>query len=361
MSNYKNQIESLYDASLLDGLPRETAIDLLHNQEKSPWYMQMLLGFCGWLASFFVMGFLFILIIDDLDSSITSALIGVTLVVGSFFVCKASKSPFVEQIGLAIGLAGLLLIWYAMLEMNWDRLLFSTSVMCVTLTLVSLIMPSNLYRFLCGFFATICFAFVLDDISLFAFYTPILLALCSILWLKEFSFGSEINRLRTVAYGFSIGLIVVKLFTTYDSLQATSDVVVLENTIDWLDEVLCCLVLFTSMYYLHKSQQLRLPSQLRLVAFTLLVSLCLLSIVANGIAMSMSFVVIAYAIKNRLLFVVGLLSVILSFSAYYYDLNMSLMNKSGVLLLLGLVSIFLARSVAKRRMPAKPISEKGTL
>jgi len=69
-----------------------------------PWFVVLLLGFSGWLAGLF--GLLFLGLLFKPDGAAGFAVIGTLLLGGAFALYRAPAGPFVEQLALAVSMAG---------------------------------------------------------------------------------------------------------------------------------------------------------------------------------------------------------------------------------------------------------------
>jgi len=124
-----------------------------------PWFVSLMLGFAGWLAGFFLL--LFIEVVFDVDSSLGWFGLGAALLVFAWAMYFADRNAvFLDQLALAISIAGQFAVAWALLEQ-----VHSEVVVCATLLGIQLavfaVMPNKAARALATFFAAIAWIYLL--------------------------------------------------------------------------------------------------------------------------------------------------------------------------------------------------------
>lgn len=313
--------------------------------QHAPWYISLLMGFCGWLAALFFMSFIGFAISVIYDSFFGLSVVGVSFIIGAYFVMMKNQSEFFTHACIAISCAGQMMIGFALFEHidTHDSILWLIA-MAMQIGLM-LLMPSSVHRCMSALFTTLCFAMLLNetsealntDLKLISFFSPILMLIVGYLWLNEFTLFNALDKkaghkkASSIGYGLSFGLIIVKIIL---SLTAKSNDNDLQNWIQFsplIDEILCIGILFFFGFKLYKQHNFlnQTTDRLLLVGFTLLI--CALTLFANGIALSILLILLGYCERNKVLMSLGLLSVFINISVYYYWLEISLLDKSFIL------------------------------
>jgi hypothetical protein len=121
-----------------------------------PWYVSLVLGGAGWLASLF--GFLFVLLLFEPQTPVGSAIAGIVMLGAGFGLYAADRdSAFFEQLALALWLAGQLGLMYAVAEATDSGTATAVFTGALSATLV-VTLPNRFARTLSAFFACIAWA-----------------------------------------------------------------------------------------------------------------------------------------------------------------------------------------------------------
>ena len=348
MKNSIELVEFLKQSELINPLHLNDSEELI-----SPWYIKVLMGFCGWLSAIFTLGFLGMGIASLFDSPIGLSVLGVLMIGGSFFILSSAKSEFIEHMGLAVSFAGQALIVFAIFIHSESMELFSWAVLTLMCCFLSLLMPSYIHRVMSAYFATLCFSFFMFEAQLSSIFSSIVLFVVALMWLYEFTFSQQIRKLQSIAYGAVFGLLQFKtsiLFTQHGQTWALES---LPSVNQWVDEGLNVLVLLFILNLLIKHKKILLDDSQKWLGLGIVLLLCVGTFFANGIVSGILIIVIGFAIQNKILWVLGIISAIINLSSYYYFLDISLLNKSFILGGLGGASLILA-------FLSKRISEQGT-
>ena len=336
MSEQNNTWTNLLQAGLVEGNPPETV------KLESPWFVKVLLGFSAWLASFFLLGFFGIALWDIIDNSLASSATGFVMVGIAFFVLHKSENVFLEQMALVLSLAGQGLILVAIFDVsdsNFRLVGFWVALLQIPL---AIFMPNFIHRVLSSYFAIFGISMSLVFLGEPFIYSGILLMLVALLWLNEFRYPRHMEKVRAIAYGFTLGLILVK----GSSLFGSGDLWGLStyNKVDlwfkpWMDEVVSGLVLLYLVWQLLRRYEILLSEPVALLALLGTFLLCLASMEAGGITVGITIVLLGFSSSNRVLLGLGIVSLLFFVSRYYYMLDKTLLAKALTLFLVGIVLI----------------------
>jgi uncharacterized membrane protein len=337
MKSSNELFELLKQRELIDNIDLRDSQDLV-----SPWYIKILMGCCGWLATIFTLGFLALGIESLFDSSIALTVLGVLMIGVSFTILSSSKSDFIEHVGLAVSFAGQALVVFAMFVHNESMELFFWAVLTLMCCSLSFLMPSYIHRVMSAYLATVCLSFFMFEAQLSSFFSSIVLFFVALMWLYEFTFSQQVQKLQSVAYGTVVGLLQFKtsiLFAQHGQTWAHES---LPNVNQWIDEGFNVLVLVFILYTLIKHKKLVVEPSQKWLGIAVVVLLSIGTFYANGIVSGIVIIVLGFAIQNKILLALGVISAILNLSSYYYFLDISLLNKSFILGGLGGTSLILA-------------------
>lgn len=139
-----------------EGLIPPDASPLPFGVEGRPWYVSVVLGGAGWLASFFTLFWVVILFEPDTPPAI--ATLGAIMLGGGFGLYSIDRdNAFFEQLALALSLAGQLALMYAVAEAADAAVVVAAFTTVLSLAMV-LWLPNHFAKMLSTFFACIAWA-----------------------------------------------------------------------------------------------------------------------------------------------------------------------------------------------------------
>ena len=310
----------------------------------SPWYIKALLAFSGWLAAIFMLGFLALGFNQLIQNEFALLLIGVVFIFISYITLKKEPSDFVEHLVLAISFSGQVLVFVGLMQiLNQYSTLFWFIIMLLQV-LLTLKMPNFIHQLFSSFFGAYAFSFVVAYLGMGSIFLPSVMLFASYIWLNEF-YHSNITRAHAIGYGLVFILITVQgmilshtplLFWSYSSM-------VIEPWFPyWLGSFLTGAVTLFVALSLLKAHHQPLTSSISLSVIISLLILSLVAIKIPSLLLGILIMILAFAHSNRLLLGLGIVSFLFSISAYYYYLEITLLQKALILGILGLV-ILIAR------------------
>jgi len=95
---------TLHQAGLAESAPPE------NRTPASPWYVKVLLAFSGWLAAFFLLGFIAMGAGLVFENHAVALITGGLMIGGAFAVLRIAGNEFLEHLALAVSLAGQALV-----------------------------------------------------------------------------------------------------------------------------------------------------------------------------------------------------------------------------------------------------------
>jgi uncharacterized membrane protein len=326
-------------------------------ENETPWYISVLMGFCGWLASLFLLGFLGLAFAELLESGIVSTFLGLALLGCAFSLQKQENSEFLSQFSLAISVAGQgLLAISVFLHLEFDMQV-QWFVFALIKMSVAFLMPNRINRFMSALFAVICTSIALHESGIASLFTPLMMLLVAHLWLNEFTLSTKLAATRAIIYGLTIGLVITKVSIGYFNFDENNEFAIASGVSIWLEESLSIAVLLFVLQQLYTKQNLKIKSKVAVTHIFLLITVCVLTFYANGLALSLMLLLLAFASRNHFLLALGVAAGLFNLSAYYYWLDISLFNKSLVLMGVGAACLILF--YVSKKQASSPTYDKG--
>ena len=350
--------QQLQDKALVKGefQPTETL--------DSPWFIKLLLALSGWFASLFILGFLLLILQDLIESSMTCFVVGFGMIFMAYQALKNEPSEFQEHLMLAFSLAGQALIaWAIFMIDNMAFSLFPWLAIFVIQSSLSLIMPHYIHRVCSAFFASIAFTVCFHYFQLSAFTSASLLLLALFLVLNEWRSVKWQPACEAISYGIILLLIPLKAsyIIGYDLAYWLNETTLEHSWYYYLDELL---LLFTMLYLivtLMQRSQHHFPFNTKLAIIGATICLCLLSMQASGITIGFALLILGFSNSNKVLQGLGITSLLFYISSYYYLLTLTLLEKSAILLMMGLFILAIRYALLKWLNPMQINSDSSVL
>lgn len=301
----------------------------------APWYLLVLQGIGGWLSALFLMGFVGLGFLQVLENAAFAFLLGAALIGGAYALLRQQQSIFLEQLVLALSLAGQLLVAYAIARWLDDVNALFWACLLVLHALLAVLMASQLHRIFSTLFAALSLFFLGVETGAPYLVAPLALAVACGLWLNEFRYPHRREMLKAVAMGLTLALLVMQYLIRFPALLDSGMTTVWVP--HWLGEWLTGATLGYLAYWVFRTNETTLSSRTLAAGVAALIALCVSSSFAYGLTQGAVLFALGFAISHRLLTGLGVLSLLFSISTYYYRLDLTLLEKSATLLVLGLV------------------------
>lgn len=306
---------------------------------ESPWYVKTLLAFCGWLAAIFVFGFLAVGISDLLDNPAACLLVGFLLIAGAYKFLAGNPSVFSEHLALAVSLAGQGLWLVAIFDFSGSEDVLAWLCMSLIQAVLAWLMPNFVHRVFSAFASAFSLAAVCAELDAAFVGGSLLMLPMAWLWLNEFRYPQKHRQLLAIAYGLTLALVLVKStnIVVGGDWFWRSSIVSMAWPGAWLGELINALVmLFVSWQLLRRYQ----PDS-RTIAVVMMGTLifCIASFQAQGLSVGLMLVLLGFASSNRILLGLGTVALLFYISAYYYQLQITLLEKAQTLLIIGILML----------------------
>lgn len=299
--------------------------------EQTPWYVKVLVGISAWIAAL-LLGFFFG--VAGLIDTTESLLIWGTLLMVAAIVLKRwrPRAIFWGQLAFAVILAGQGLFVFGMADLSQDATL--TALIVVGLELVILLLyPDSIHRTLSILIMAGALTFVVYEQELpnLIHLLTLVVAVGSVaVWQAEsWLLAGPLRAFRTpLGYGLVLALFGLCLLTLGGWFGAT---------LWWISAAGLALILLYLIIQILRDLGFPLMSSMGLWAIGALLLLCVPAYQTPGILAAMLGLLLGRWRGNGLL--LGLAAAFLLFflSAYYYNLEITLLNKSYILMATGVV------------------------
>jgi hypothetical protein len=362
MNNNINHNEQNHDLLLLQqqGLidAQNVSEKLLNNaasEAPSPWFISLLFGMSGILASLFFIGFLTLLLDNTglLDSTLAVLIIGAILsVIGGFLFYNARirHSPFWNSLAFAITLAGQGYIAYALLASEITEPLNIGLLLLVQL-LMTVAIPNFIYRLLSATLALICLFYLLNYYHLSEISLGLLALITSLTHLQRYRLAAFIahkwrmNALEIInAIGYASAYVLLNISVYFIAAEYGNSLDSYGEAFSYnyyLAQGLLTLASLYAAYLILKRYHIKLLSAAGLLISAAIVLLGIMSIYVSGLLATSLIIIIATANSQRVLLGLGIIALVGYIFWHYYQLDTSLLVKSASMLVIGIALLLL--------------------
>jgi hypothetical protein len=290
------------------------------------------------MATVAFMGFLFMSGIYE--SEISLVITGLVFIFGVLFITKASKSLVLDTACIALYVSGYFLLGFGLGELEMDENMIC--LIFIPIAIIALFISQNyVLAFLSTLIVSCCLLFLIGENRLYDgihIYIAGLTALMSIFYLNEAKIIRNNNKLSNlynpIRIGLTFSLIMGLMFIGTKNLTGFNIHLI------WLSSIITIgAVLYVNSLVVKKINIA--DKQTEIGIYGAVVLALLPPAFAPAIAGAILIMLLSFYVNYRTGFVLGLLSFIYFLSQYYYDLKLTLLTKSGILFLSGILFILI--------------------
>lgn len=325
-------------------------------QDDTPWFLHVFFGFSGILSSIFLVGFLTLILYQAnlFESSGLQLLFGIVLSAAAFALFKNKKSrhnTFWNSLAFALSGAGQLYLMFALFGSEFGSKIetpLDTWLFLLIQVIMTIIMSNSIYRLLSSMAALGGMVYLLSfyqvpelSLGLLALITIVAhlqrYQLLQYLPIKSRTAGFDISK--AIAYASAIMLL---LFSVYIVAGEYSSNDFVSNTFSYnyyLAQGLLTLTSLYAAYLILKRYSVNLLSKSGGLIICAIVVLGIMSIYVSGLLATSLIIVIAMANSQRVLLGLGIFALVSYIFWYYYQLDTSLLVKSGSMLIIGIIML----------------------
>ena len=307
-------------------------------ENKSSLAIKILSIFGGFLATLAFLGFLTIAGLYNAEFGLL--LFGVGFIISAIWLNKAYDKLIIDTFSISIYVIGFVLLAFGLSEMNVDE--NSIALLIGLIALSSLIITQN---FILSFISVLAisggFIFLItsnnsyDLIHLYIAFNTLILAY---FFLNEAKIISSNKRLSQLYNPVRIGLVISLLFGLI-SIGKTHLIPISQNHI-WLSSIVMILVTMYLVYTLLKINEINTVKS-KVMIYTLSALILGSTILSPSISGAIVIILLSFLVNYKTGLAIGIISIIYFISQYYYDLNFTLLTKSIILFVSGIMFLLL--------------------
>ena len=308
------------------------------------WYVRVMLGVAGWIGALFIMGFVAAAFAFVVKDEATAMIVGAACCTGAAFLFRIfDEKVFAEQFALVLSLAGQILMLTGLsqfLKPDTANFYFAAAGILAVLALAE---PNFLHRVLTSAGAAAALALGIVQLSLHGFSAPILCAGLALIWLYPKRWARSGNVWRPIGYGLVLALLLIETFRLFGAQRLfgfapeTPSFLALYGPLIGRGLTALILAWAAAVLALREGYASASRTFVSAVAAALLVGL--LSLEAPGLASALLILLLGFAAGNRLLMAMAIFSLLGFVAHFYYSLEATLLEKSGLLALTGVLLI----------------------
>ena len=350
----------LIDGNVIDARTGETSVKATiannHSQNDTPWFIQILFGLSGIVASLFLIAFLSLLLfgIDGFDSVIALLITGLVLSAAGFVLFRNKQSrdnTFISSLALAISSAGQAYIAFALFDNNLSHPI-DVWLFLLVQAVMTVIMPNRIYRLLGSIMTLGLMVYLLNY-----YHLPEL----SLGLLALITIGSNLSRYsllqlipskwradafditKAIGYASALMLLCVSVYFIAAEYGNSFDGYSTPFSYNYyLAQGLLTLASLYAAYLILKRYSVKPFSSVSIMIYCAVIVLGILSIYVSGLLATSLIIVIAIANSQRVLLGLGITALVSYIFWYYYQLDTSLLVKSISMLVIG-IALLLTR------------------
>lgn len=341
----------LRDAGLVEGEPPAAG------EARAPWFVRLMLGIAGWIGALFLLGFVGVGFVFVMKSSIASFVVGAGACALSVVIFRAApKNDFVAQFGLAVSLAGQALMIFGAAQ--WFERSVTGTALYVALqqALLFVLVPNFVHRLWAAWTCGLAASYAMLDAGLYAFTPAATTAVFVWAALSEFRLARHGEMLRAGVHGLAITAVIAAVLhgpLMTELVLHGSRAVKLGEAGVWAGRIASLAVLLWAVLMLLRREGLPVASAQGRVGLAAALILGAASIKAPGVGPAVAILVVGYANADRVLAGLGVFALLGYLSHYYYSLQATLLEKSGLLAATG-IALLIARLALRHWWPEQP-------
>ena len=344
-------LDQLAREGLATDATREAARGALaaEHADHLPWYLRVAVGFGAWLATGFLLGFA--LAIAPLDGAVTRLISGLALVAGAVWFLPRAASDFRRHAAVAASLAGQGLVMAGVFELTDSAR--ATAIVVVLLGVVLLrLMPDNVHRFLTALaIVTAAYVAIVEErrTGTFEAVTVLLVAATAITWRFRLRQRSDAVHalLRPVGYALIVALLAALVIGSSTHLGRVSFDAGRWLALGRVTTAAVTAALATLVWAVLDEHDGHHSGAAAFAAYAGVAFLALTTLSTPGIMAGAWVLALAFDRRDRVLVGMGIVFLLVFGAAYYYNLDLTLLEKSGVLAASGALLLAVRHRLAR--------------
>ena len=308
-----------------------------------PWYIRAMQGFAGWIAAFFLLGFFGSVFtwIFDRESAFALIAIGLAGNTIAYALFRASgKNEFLHQLGLVFNLCGQLMVAWGLYESTRD---FNANYFFILFTyqfILVFTIPDFVSRVLTTWFSMFALFAGFSRLGIFNLGTVTASAMFAFVWINDLKWKKYKNLWEPVGYGLALSMLQFNSQLLFgeeiDWWYQVSKLDWINLYSFWISELLIAAVFIYILLKIAKQYQLKAQSSAGLLLAASAILIIFMSYFIIGVSGALLLLLIGFMRQRRSLISLGLVALLGFISWYYYNLSLTLLTKSMILIGFGL-------------------------
>lgn len=309
-------------------------------KEKDPIILKVLTGISAWVASLFLLGFIIIAIKPDGSSILSIGLLLAGFAITLHYTAR-NAGTFVAQSTLSCMMCGHVMLLFGIVDSvsTHDELLTLSITQTLLCALPIWVMRRSAYQasslLFAAFFWT-CYAVEMNSPWLFRLLLAVEVSALAALTLW---------RARTNSFGYALALAIGATIFFLDWVQSFSWHQRFDEPLWPTSLIMAAFVAAIGAHFLAEADR-KQPKVILL--FIMLLAMAFLS--SPGLLFTVALLILGYGLRDRIFGGLGLIGLPTFIIYFYYSLQVSLLEKSGILFASGIICLLIAY-VAQRSLP----------
>lgn len=322
--------------------------------DPGPWYVRAMLGVAGWIGSLLLFGFVAVAMSAVLEHPGLALAFGLGCCTAAYAIYRnAGGNDFASQFAFALSLAGQGLVAYAVLDGLDGAFTSALLLLGVFQAALAALMPAWLHRVWSSLCAGLLFEYAWLDDGIHGVGQALVAAGFALVWLNEARWGRQHELWRPLGYGLALALLPlgasplwgVDLAGLFHDGQDSSRAV--RTLVGYVPLVTAGVFMFAAGRILAQLG-VALGGASGLLALAAAAGALLAAWFVPGLSAALLVLLVGFAAGNAVLVGLGAVAALGMLSRYYYVLSASLLEKSAVLVVSGVVLLVL-RALLRRR------------
>lgn len=303
-------------------------------ENKSSLAIKILSIFGGFLATLAFLGFL--AIAGLYNSELGLLIFGIGFIISAIWLNKLYDKLIIDTFSISIYVKGFALLALGLSEMKVDENIIAILIGLIALS--SLIVTQN---FILSFISVLAisgsFLFLIisnNSYDLIHLYVAINTLILTYLFLNEAKIISSNKKLSQLYNPFRIGIVISLLFGLI-SVGKRHLIPISQNYI-WLSSIVLFLVTMYLVYTIIKINEINTVKSKAMI-YTLSTLILVSTMFSPSISGAIVIILLSFLVNYKTGLAIGIISIIYFISQYYYDLNFTLLTKSIILFVSGIM------------------------
>jgi hypothetical protein len=261
---------------------------------------------------------------------------GIGFIIIAIWLNKAYDKLIIDTFSISLYVIGFALLAFGLSEMDVNKNIIAILISLIALS--SLIITQN---FILSFFSVITisgsFLFLIisnDSYDLIHLYVAVNTVILAYLFLNEAKIISSNKRLSQLYNPIRIGIVISLLFGLI-SIGKRHLIPISQNHI-WLSSIVMISVTMYLVYVIIQINEIN-TVKTKMMIYTLSAILLVSTIFSPSISGAIVIILLSFLVNYKTGLVIGIISIIYFISQYYYDLNFTLLTKSIILFVSGII------------------------